>query len=501
MASAETILAGLAKEQFGLILGIGIGSALAAALEPQIVAIRQTEYAGDPLVAPDAILLAAGVAQGQVDLEQAQEWAKKHGFNTDAFAAMVDIANVGPALGQAYAAWRRDKLTDEQFRTALRRLGIEGEWYDALEALKEDRLDLGAIATAIHRGIIPGQGLIVTEPPTGAGRVPQVPISTIDPVAEAASHGIDPERLRVMVGNTGLPPGLIEMLHLLNMGEVEVSDVQRAVAQSNLRNEYMDVVLALKRRLLTPNVYEEAALRGVISRAEADDGAALSGMEKADAELLFETMGRPLAVHQITTGLARGAKLGGTYDDVPEPYRDAIRRSNIRPEYAGLAYANRYTYPSVFVMRILTEAGTWSAAKAEERLLGLGWIPEDAKEAATAWAGGTGTKADPYVKKAQTQLWGTLHKSYVDEKTDQAKARATLAVLGVAADAQGDVLALWDTERELVRTPLTAVQIRKAFTEAVVNPATGAAWTEAEALAALAALGMSDADARTLLAE
>ena len=67
---------------------------------------------------------------------------------------MVAIANVGPPLGLAYEAWRRGQLSDAEFQTALRRTGLEPAWFPALEALKNDRLDLGAIATAVHRGIM-----------------------------------------------------------------------------------------------------------------------------------------------------------------------------------------------------------------------------------------------------------------------------------------------------------------------------------------------------------
>jgi len=428
-----------------------------------------------------------------VDASAAKEWAAEQGYGDPAFAALVDVATSGPALGQAYAAWRRGDLTDTEFDTALQRQAIAEQWFPALRALKENPLEPAEIAKAIHRGIMAGAGLLIASPPTTPGHVPSIPPSSIDPVTEAAWSGIEKERLRIMVGNAGLPPGLIEMLRLYNLGEVTRDDVQRAVAESNLRNEYQDVVFGLARRLLTPSQYEEAALRGVISNAEADTGAALSGMEKADAELLFEIMGRPLPVHQITTGLARGGTYGGTYTDIPEPYRDAVRRSNIRPEYAVLAHANRYTYPSAFVLRALATAGELTEKEVEAILLDIGWPPDLVAKIAPLWAGGAKGVSDPHVTKAQTQLWGTLHKSYVDEKTDKATAASVLTTLGVAPAAQPEVLALWDAETQLVRRPLTPAQIKKAIGE----PGKDAAWATVE----LEKLGMSADDAATFLAE
>jgi hypothetical protein len=479
--------------------GIALGASAVPALLPAAQFIVNEAWKLHPDKPPDAYVVAVGVAQGQVDHDSAVEWAHEQGLSDGAFGALVDAANIGPALGQAYSAWRRGELSDGQMRTAIKRQGIEDVWVPALMALKQEPLDPSTIANAVHRGIMRDASLIVREPPTTAGKVEQVPPSPLDPVEEAAWSGINHERLRVEVGTTGLPPGLVQMLQLLNRGEVTVADVQRAVSQSNLRNEYMDVVLALRRRLLTPHEYEEGALRGIKTRAEADAGAALSGMEKEDAQFLFELIGRPLVVHQITTGLARGAKLGGTYADVPEPYRDAIRRSNIRPEYAGLAYANRYSYPSAFVLRSLAQSGELGDAAAVQKILEeIGWPPTLAAKVAPAWVGGT-TGADAHVGKAQTQLWGTLHRSYIAGESTKTEARPVLASLGLTAASQTQVFVLWDAERALVRKQLTPAQVKKAYTKGIKNQATGATWTRDDALAALIERGYATTEANEFL--
>lgn len=530
-------LSDLGAQSVELSLAIGIGAALAAALEPVAVSIRQHSFAADPSRVPDAGTLAAGVAQGQVDRATAAAWAREHGYDTGPFAALVDIANTGPALGYAYQAWRRGHLSEGEFTTALRRTGLEEQWYDALRALKGERLDLGAIATAVHRGILRGPGLIVREPPTGGGRVPFVAPSDLDPRAEAEAHGVDAERLRVLVGNTGLPPGLIEMLRLFNMGEVEEDDVRRAVAQSNLRNEYMDVVFALRRRLLTPHEYEEAALRGIVPREEADAGAALSGMRHEDARLLFETMGRPLPVRAITTGLARGGRLGGGYDDVPEPYRDAIRRSNIRPEYARLAYANRYSLPSAFVLRSMAQAGELERGEVERLLLETGWPPELAAKVSAKWAGGVAGAAkeetraellDEYaggymterelraalgdlgyaghtldlyvhladarrVKRWREKVVDAVAAAYLAHKIGDDVAASELAEVNVTGEAAARLLDLWRKQRRDTVTTLTAAQVAKAYRKNLMDQAT--------ALEELEERGYSAEDAATLLRE
>lgn len=480
-------------------LGVSFGVAAVPSLIPAAQFLENEAWRLHPDKPPDAIILSQGVAQGQVDPDSAKTWAREQGFGDTAWQALVDVANVGPDLGLAYQAFRRGLLSPGEFNTALKRTGLEDQWFAALRALKELPLTPDTIANAVHRGIMRDPSLIVREPPTTAGKVEQIPPSPIDPATEAEWSGIDHERLRVMVGTTGLPPGLVQMLQLLNRGEVTEDDVRRAVAESNLRNEYMDVVLALRRHLLTPHEYAEAELRGVLQPGAAQAGAELSGIEPQDYQTLFQILGRPLTVHQITQALAHGVDLGGTYADVPEPYQDAIRRSAIRPEYARMAYALRYTYPAAFVLRTLTQSHDLTQQQAETILKYQGWEPTLAKQVSTKWAEGTASTGGGHVSKAETQLWTTTHRSYVAEEIDDAAATDALKAAKVDAAEIPQVLALWQAERALIRAQLSAKEIAKAYYEQVVNPATGQPWTQADALAALHARGYSDPDARTLL--
>jgi hypothetical protein len=475
------------------ILGFALGTAAGPSLEPFVQHLANDAWELNQVVPPEVYVLAEGVAQGQVNKSDALDWAHKQGIGDKAFNALVDIANVGPPLGLAYEAWRRGQLTEAEFQTALRRLGIEDAWFDALKALKHDRLDLGAVATAVHRGVMDDAGLLVQQVPTGPGNVPRIPVSSLDTLAEFAAQGIDPERARVLVADTGLPLSLGEMLSLYNRNKVTATDVKVSIAESNVRNEYMNVALDLARRLLTPHEYAEAELRGVKTRAEAQSGANLSGVTDADYVTIFENLGRPLNVHEITTALARGGTYGGDYSTVPQPYRDAIRRSAIRPEYADLAFHNRFTYPSAFVLRSLAQAGDLGDRAAIQNVLEeIGWKPSFARQVSTAWTTGGGT-ADPHVTKAQNQLWTRAHSSFVGEMIDGPTATSAIEAAGVSAATSPAVLALWTHERSLIRKQLTPAQVKKAFKDGL--------YTRQQAIDELLARGYDQADAVTLLDE
>jgi hypothetical protein len=518
-------------------LGFGVGVGLAEALRPEATELGQIAWAARPIRVPDAVLLAEGVAQGQVDPDKARDWARSHGYEGETFDALVEVARTGPAIGMAMAARRRGKLTDGELRTTFERQGIEHRWFDAIADLVNERLDAGAIATAVHRGILAGAGLLLREPPLGEGKVPHVPQSDIDAVAEARAHGLDPERLRVLIGNTGLPPGVMEMLRLLNMGKVTADDVRRAVAQSNLRNEYMDVVLELRRQLPTARDYLENALRGYRTLGDAIEGAALHGMTAEDATMIYQNQGRPMNLHAITTALARGGVFKPEPGEITDPYRAAIVEGNLKPAYYDLAMANRYTLPGAFVLRGMAQAGELGRQETETLLLQSGWPPALAAKAAARWTSAAGASAkaatkaeleteyeggyitaDEYraelaqlgysghaldlevhlgearrVKGYRDKAVDAVAKAFVAFKIDSTKATSELAELNIPADAQTLLLSLWDKQRLFSIRELTPAQIKKAFVRQLVS--------RADAIEALEWEHMTPTDAAIFLDE
>jgi hypothetical protein len=157
--------------------------------------------------------------------------------------------------------------------------------------------------------------------------------------------------------------------------------------------------------------------------------------------------------------------------------------------------------PSAFVLRGLTQAGDLTQAEAHEILLFSGWDPALATKVSSRWAGGTGTVADPNVKKAETQYWTALHKSFVNYEADAAAVETGLDLLGVPQGNHARIVNLWTHERTLVDRQLTPTQVKKAWKGSVRNPATGQPWTRDEALARLETMGYSANDAETFLDE
>ena len=485
----------------GMLTAVGVGGAAAQALEPDFIDIRQNSWRDNPNLVLDPGTLARLYAQGGIDLATGVDQASYSGLSEDRFRDLAWLAQNVPGSAELLFLWRYGLVDEPTFREALQKTGIRPEFVDAIAQTFTLPLDAGAIATAVHRGIMDGTGLLLTEPPTTPGQIPQVPPSTIDPVQQAQALGISHEQLRILVGNTGLPLSLFEMLQLLNRGLVTEDDVKRAIAESNLRNEYMDAAIPLKRRLLTPHEYAELQLRGYLTKTERDAGAAMSGMEPDDTELLYDVLGRSIPVHQIVTGEARGGVYGGDYSNIPPAFLSSLQRGNLRPEYYSLAYANRYSLPSPFVMRTLAQAGELGTTDEVAAMLEqIGWEPALAGKVAAKWVP-AGTGADPHVAKALTHLYATTQRSYIAGELTDADATAALTTVGVAPAAIPQVLAVWQAERALIRKQLSVSEIQKALKAGLTNPATGQPWTIQDGEQALLERGYSPDDAHTIIAE
>jgi hypothetical protein len=432
-------------------------------------------------------------------MPEADDEAGRNGYSLNRLQALVHLMQAMPGQSELVRLLNRKKIDPDLFREALAKHQLDPRFWAGLLDLTNEKLDPAQIAAAIHRGLLPDPGILLGEQPSGPRKVESYPVYPIDPLEEARADGYDRDRLGVLVGLQGLPMGPHEAAQAFFRGIITRGDYIAAFNESNNRNEWAEALLEQTRQIPTARDFFENALRGYHDLAWAQKEAQRHGMSPADSLVIYQNQGRPMNVHAITQALARGGKFKPEPGELTDPYDAAIVEGNLKPAYYDLAKANRYTLPSPFVMKSLTQAGTWTQAKAETRLLEAGWVPEDAAEAAADWASGTSAATDPHVGKAQTQLWGTLHRSYIAGESTKTAARPVLASLGLTTASQDQVFTLWDAERTLVRKQLTPAQVKKAYVKGIKNQATGATWTRDDALAALIERGYATTEANEFL--
>lgn len=433
----------------GLAIGEGLGGAIADTVEPRLQKFKNSQWAAHqdkPLDPADA---AAAEQQGYTGNLSGITDASYAGIDGDRYLALRFLAATAPGTPELLELWRRGKLSEDLVRVGLKKAGLMDEFVDAVLELFTGRLDPAVIATAIQRGIMRDPGFLPVGPPTAAGKVPAFPVSPLDPVEEAKAHGIDADRLFVETAIVGLPLALVQAAQAYFRGIIEETDFDRAVSEGNTRNEWRNAALEVSRQILTAGEYTELQLRGFSTADERRADTAKHGMTPEDSDKLYNVLGRAPTAHAIVQGLARGAKYPSTYADVPEPFRSAIQRSNIREEFADIVYHDRFSFPSGFQVRAETNNGDLTAAETEELLLEIGWMPKWAAFFAEKWAKPAAAKANPWIGKADTQLWTATHKGYKGGSVSVAQAQASFDLIGIDAASQTAVLERWDAEKAL----------------------------------------------------
>jgi len=489
----SAILSGVGGLTDNFLLGYAIGRAAGPALEPFVQDLANEAWSlhsDKPLTAGTAAEVAA---EDYAALDAMRTEASYTGIDSTRFQLLYDVTLTGPGMGELLAMVRRGTIDGATFTHGLRKAKFEPLWDTALTDLSNARIPVADLAYMVVRGLVPDAGLLPVPPPSTTEKVQRYPVAQLDTLHEAASWGWDEERFRALVGRSGLSIAPISAAQAYFRNVIGLDDFYLAIAEGDLRNEWRDAILETARQIPTDMQFVEGELRGYLTTAQRLAGTARHGMAAADSDLLFAITGRPLAVHAITTGLARGGKFGGTYADVPEPYQDAIRRSAIRPEYAGLAYANRYSYPSAFVLRSLATGGELDEPTTKQTLLDIGWPPDLVDKVVTAWFGTTTATTDPNVKKAHTKAWTEAQTSYIAQESTAADVQPIFQLLGIDAAAQSEILTAWNEVRALVRKQLSPAQVKKA----IGQPGKDTAWATTQLLDR----GYSPDDAATFLAE
>lgn len=429
--------------------GFAFGRASAPVLSPALEKLRQETWRIYPDRLPEAAELAVAVARGKITRAQGADWSEAHGFSGSVFDTLVTIAELAPDVGTAMRAWRRDKLTDDQFRTVLDRNGLADEWFEAVEALKAEVFELAQIAAAIHRGLIPDPGLLKGEQPAGPFKVEPYPVYDIDALKEASAIGYDKNHLGVAVGLQGLPMGTHEAAQAYYRNIITHGDYIRAFNESNSRNEWAEAVLEYTRQIPTARDFIENALRGYRTFPEAAAGASLHGMSEEHARLIFQNSGRPLNLHQITQALAWGAKYDPQPGDDPDPYMNSVLIGSVTPAYYAMQDSLKYILPGYFVVKAMLANGSISEADAATIFKRSAWPPDLAEKAAAALVPKAGAAAEnPYIGKADTQLWTALHKSYVKIGAPKAEVEPILTHIIAEPQVRAAVFTDWDLERQ-----------------------------------------------------
>jgi len=434
--------AGLANPLFAVV-GYGVGSAVGPLLRPPIqdlINFAWTEHPVRPLSAETA---AAMWVEGVWTEDRAKTEAAYMGVGTGRMDALHDLIDNPPDVATLFQLWRRGLIDAAKFTEGLRHLRIENDYFAHLRGLRQVLLTPGELAQARQRGFI----------------------DQARQYAEAELQGVDNDRAEVQFKSAGLPPPTERALSMWRRGIISEAEFKQTIVEGNEKLKYQDEEAALFHPLLTPATIVNQRLRGWRDTAWMDARLAEHGFTAEQAKDLFEGQGRPITNRQVFIGERRGGVYNGPTGAIDPPFLKSLQESNIRPEWYNLAWAQRHSLPSAFVLRRLAQDGDITPEQTRELLMWSGWPTFLVDAVVTSWTGAAGgtTAVDARVKSAQTQAVTEIRSAYLLGQSDEATERGWMVRVGIDAAVQDGLFPIWDVMREVPQKGLSAAQIVKAY--------------------------------------
>ncbi|TMC48759.1 MAG: hypothetical protein E6J20_18495 [Chloroflexi bacterium] len=440
---------------FGRTIGeaaaFALGGAMRSPLEPPLVELTNetwSKFVDQGITVPTDPGDAAEIAAERVsDRPWAKEQAKQRGYGGEQMDKLIDAVMNAPGIGELFQLWRRRLITDAQFEHGLRKARLEDLWDGPLAGLHDTLLSSEELAMLQQQGFVDESRAN----------------------AEGELQGVTSERQQLRFEASGLPPGIETALQMLRRSIIDGGTFAQIVREGHTKTKYTDELAQLKDVVLPALNYVEGHLRAWITEGEMNAGGALTGHTPEQMDLLFKIHGRPISFHQTWIGLQRGGTLDGPIGDIHPAFLASLRRSNVQPPFYNLAWAQRYNYPSAFVLRALTQSGDLTEAQTEEILKFEGWEPTLRATVAKKWATAKGAAA----KEASAS---DLLALYDGEKATRAETLTGLEALGYPANEAAAKLATLDARRVTSARNAAISDLHAAFkkgslTAAMVEPA------------------------------
>jgi hypothetical protein len=508
------------RHQWQALIGLsGLGGAVASPIGAAIGAagapfLQQTMRAF-PYLIPGVGELAAMAQKGIITFGFGADQAKAQGYDEPWFQRLVELAQLMPDAASLFDMVNRGLLNADQMDLVLERAGMPATFATALKELRHVLLPPADAALAVLRGnMTPAAG-----------------------VEAAARAGVDAGDFGILIGNTGEPLGLDQLLEAFRRRFIDQPTLERGIRQSRVRNEWIPTAVKLRFQPMTTADAVMAAVQGHISLPQAKSYAEQNGLDPADFQALYDTAGEPLSRTEMEQLYNRGEV---TLAEVEQ----ALKESQVKNKYVGAAVKLHVRLPPERTVVAMISHGVLTHAEGIRMLMDLGYTAQVAAqlyaEGTTARAGAHGILPEGQVialydlggitraaavgmleklnyapavaeqlvaiadlrasVKLQQQAVDAIRGRYVAHHIDDLMARAMLADLDVTAVKVTHYLKIWAIERAAAVRQLTPAQIIKAQKLDLFGDTDKTTGHSPTAEKRLVALGYSPGDAALIVA-
>lgn len=435
-----------------------------------------------PLAPSDA---AAVVARRLNTYDWAWGDAGQQGINDERFRMLIGLNRPRPTAPEIADLFNRGHLDQAGATSLMERNGYEAIDIGHLLSLRKRIMSSEIVAQMWNRGII----------------------TDAQAVSLGALDGTDAETVHRLLELGGEPPPLEELLLAWRRGIIDDSRVDRALRQSPIRFEYLDVVKSLRWLPLSPQLAANSVNQGHLDMDLAKAAAAESGVKPEHFDLMIADAGLPPGVELATEAWNRGLIDEATFTQM-------FLESRLKNRYVSLYRDLRWRTIPQETLRRMYRNGALTREQTLERLGWLGFSPEDreallvaddsapdestkelskadiltlftdraideaqAREFLSALGFGEGeiawliTLAEiRQSKRYADAVIARVRAGYVAHRLDSGEASSIMDSLQVPPAQRDELLGLWDLERLATTKGLTTAQIQTAMRRRLIDP-------------------------------
>lgn len=484
----------------------GLLGAISTVLNNELAPVVYEYVKTNPHLLPDASSILQMGAAHLISPGEVTDALAEQGINAGWSDHMQTLAKTWPDVTTALDLVRRKVITPDIFALWA---GLNGV----------DEAVVGLLQHLVTLPVSPADAALATL----RGNIGQAEAEAI-----AAESGIDAASFAILVGNTGEPPGLQQLLEGYRRGFIDEATLVRGIRESRYRNEWIPLLEKLRFEPMSVADAVNAAVQDQLPADQAQVIAEQNGLEPSAFPVLLNTAGEPLSRTEMEQLYNRGLVTQAQVEQ-------ALRESRLKNKYVGDAFKLHTKIIPIFSIQSTLRYGGITDAHAIESLMSEGYSHQDAaaivqsaslerlkafrdkvvqsteqlyednlisQAAAKSTITSMGYKADEVdfiIKAAELRRQAKLieqgvsavRSKYLAHHLTENAASGLLDGLGVPATQRDQLLALWTVELSAYTRELTPAQVVKAVKIQILSPADG--------VARLQFMGYSQDDANLLL--
>jgi hypothetical protein len=293
------------------------GVALGPVLAPPVQALKNEVQAAHPFVPLNPQQAASAEIIGSFDAADVRKEAAYTGLNATRANALRALAGTAPGVNYLFDLRNRGLIADAELDKGLRQHGIRPEWLADTKRLR----------------------LVLLTPEQAAAAVERGELTYAEAQAIASQQGVDADAFKVLERLAGLAPAPEQLLDMFRRGAIDAARLRRGLVQGNVRSEWSDALVKLAEHLLSTGELANMVVQGILTQAEAEPLAEITGTSADNFGRLVQLAGSPIGGHDALNLWLRGEI---TEADVDR----ALRQSHLKPEWVAAFKALRKHLPS-----------------------------------------------------------------------------------------------------------------------------------------------------------